>query len=125
MKKLIVFLFTCTLVANLHSQSDYTKALDGIEWVKIESKSEIILKTHDKNELLIKAFNLEPVPEKAKGLKLVGVGGEDNTDVGFNVVQTGNNLIVQDVRKSGGAEIYLLQNHKMSPLQIHGTEILT
>ncbi len=114
MKKLIVFLFTCALAANLQAQSDYTKALNGIEWVKIESKSEIILKTHDKNELLIKAFNLEPAPEKAKGLKLVGVGGDDNTDVGFNVVQTGNNLIVQDVRKSGGGEIYLPKSQNVS-----------
>ena len=114
MKKFTLFLFTCVLAANMQAQSNYTKALNGIEWVKIESKSEIILKTHDKNELLIKVFNLEPVPEKAKGLKLVGVGGEDNTDVGFNVVQSGNNLIVQDVRKSGGAEIYLPKSQNVS-----------
>lgn len=114
MKKFTLFLFTCALALGIQAQSDYTKSLTGIEWVKIESKSEIILKTHDKNELLIKVFNLEPVPERAKGLKLVGVGGEDNTDVGFNVVQDGNNLIVQNVRKSGGAEIYLPKTQNVS-----------
>ncbi|MFH6602821.1 DUF4097 family beta strand repeat-containing protein [Maribacter algicola] len=114
MKKLSLLLATCAIAMGIHAQSDYSKPLNGIEWVKIESKSEIVLKTHDKNELLIKVINLEPVPERAKGLKLVGAGGEDNTDVGFNVVQSGNNLIVQDVRKSGGAEIYLPKTQNVS-----------
>ena len=114
MKKLIVFLFTALLATNLQAQSDYSKPLNGIEWVKIKSNSEIILKTHDKNEILIKAKNLKSAPGKAKGLKLVGVGGEDNTDIGFNVVQTGSNLIVESVRKSGVDEIYLPKSQNVS-----------
>ena len=114
MKKLIVFLCTCVLAINAQAQSDYTKSLNGIEWVKIKSRSEITIKTHDKNEILIKALNLAPIPSKAKGLKLVGIGGEDNTDIGFNVVQTGNDLIVESVRKSGGAEIYLPKSQNVS-----------
>ena len=112
--KNFTLLFLGLIAMNLQAQSDYSKPLNGIEWVKIESNSEVILKTHDKNELLIKVFNLEPVPERAKGLKLVGFGGEDNTDIGFNVVQSGNNLIVQNVRKSGGAEIYLPKSQNLS-----------
>ena len=114
MKKLIVFLFTALLATNLQAQTDYSKPLNGIEWVKIKSKSEIILKTHDKNEILIKAKILKSAPGKAKGLKLVGVGDEDNTDIGFNVVQTGSNLIVESVRKSGVAEIYLPKSQNVS-----------
>lgn len=114
MRNIIILLCIVAFASNLGAQSDYSKPLNGIEWVKIESNSEIILKTHDKKELLIKALDLEPVPERAKGLKLVGIGGEDNTDVGFNVVQTGNNLIVQNVRKSGGAEIYLPKSQNIS-----------
>ncbi|GAB5474860.1 MAG: hypothetical protein Mars2KO_29590 [Maribacter sp.] len=114
MKKLIVCIIICVFTANLQAQSDYSKSLDGIEWVKIKSRSEIIIKTHDKNEILIKAKGLKPLPSKAKGLKLVGVGGEDNTDVGFNVVQTGSDLIVESVRKSGGAEIYLPKSQNVS-----------
>ncbi len=114
MKKSIVFICACLLAGIMQGQSDYSKSLDGIEWVKIKSRSEIVLKTHDKNEILIKAKGLKPLPSKAKGLKLVGVGGEDNTDVGFNVVQTGNNLIVESVRKSGGAEIYLPKSQNVS-----------
>lgn len=114
MKKLTLLLCTFSIVASLQAQSDYSKSLNGIEWVKISSKSEIILKTHDKDEILIKAKGLKPLPSKAKGLKLVGVGGEDNTNVGFNVVQTGSNLIVESVRKSGGAEIYLPESQNVS-----------
>lgn len=114
MKKALSFLLTCALAVSLQAQSDYSKSLNGIEWVKIESRSEIILKTHDKDEILINVFNLEPKPDRAKGLKLVGVGGEDNTDIGFNVVQTGSNLIVENVRKSGGAEIYLPKSQNVS-----------
>ena len=114
MRKLVLVVFIGLLACTLSAQTDFRKPLDGIEWVKIESKSEIILKTHDKNELLIKVFNNEPKPEKAKGLKLVGIGGEDNTNVGFNVVQSGNNLIVENVRKSGGAEIFLPKSQNVS-----------
>jgi hypothetical protein len=89
------------------AQSDYTKSLNGIQWVKIESKTDITVKTHSSNELLIKSGPKIKTPDRAKGLKLVGEGGTDNTDVGFSVVQDGNTLIVYNLRKSKGAEIYL------------------
>jgi len=114
MKNFTLLLIICLSAITVKAQSDYSKSLDGIEWVKISSKSELILKTHDKEEILIKAKGLKPLPSKAKGLKLVGVGGEDNTDVGFNVVQTGSSLIVENVRKSGGAEIYLPKSQNVS-----------
>lgn len=107
MKKFTLLLIVCVIATSVKAQSDYTKSLDGVEWVKIKTKSKITIKTHNKDEILIKALDLKPLPSRAKGLKLLGVGGEDNTDVGFNVVQTGSDLIVESVRKSGGAEIYL------------------
>lgn len=114
MKKFTLFLFISVLAANIQAQSDYSKSLNGIEWVKIKTKSKITIKTHSENEILIKALDLKPTPSRAKGLKLLGVGGEDNTDVGFNVVQTGSDLIVESVRKSGGAEIYLPKTQNVS-----------
>ncbi|MDT0605981.1 DUF4097 family beta strand repeat-containing protein [Croceitalea rosinachiae] len=107
MKSVTSILFICAFIFSANAQSDYTKSLSGVEWVKIESKSGIILKTHDKNELLIKVSSKKSKPEKAKGLKLVGAGGTDNTDVGFNVVPDGNNLIVKSLRRSEKAEIFL------------------
>lgn len=109
------FLLTALLVGTIaQAQSDYTKSLNGIQWVKIESKSDITLRTHSSNELLIKSGPSVETPEKAKGLKLVGEGGTDNTSVGFSVIQDGNTLIVTNLRKSEGAEIYLPKNQNIS-----------
>lgn len=109
------FLLTALLVGSLaKAQSDYTKSLNGVQWVKIESKSDITLRTHNSNELLIKSGPSVETPEKAKGLKLVGEGGTDNTSVGFSVIQDGNTLIVTNLRKSEGAEIYLPKNQNIS-----------
>ena len=112
MRRLATILLLCAVTAFIHAQNDYTKSLNGIEWVKIESKAEIILKTHDSDQLLIKSEARSERPNRAKGLKLVSGSGTDNTDVGFSVVQDGNNLIVKNLRKSDHALIYLpaLQN---------------
>jgi len=102
------FILMAVLVSSMATaQSDYTKSLNGIQWVKIESKTDIVVKTHSANELLIKSGPEVKTPERAKGLKLVGEGGTDNTNVGFSVVQDGNTLIVYNLRKSKGAEIHL------------------
>jgi len=109
MKKIV--LIAALLAANFLAiaQDDFSQSLEGIEWVKIESRAEIIVKTHDKEQLLIKGGAAQKTPDRAKGLKLVGQGGSDNTDVGFYVVKEGNDLLVRNLRKwnKGNAEIYL------------------
>ncbi|MEM9000627.1 MAG: DUF4097 family beta strand repeat-containing protein [Bacteroidota bacterium] len=112
-QSLAIFLMGLTTMCAV-AQTDYTKSLNGIEWVKITSKADIIIKTHSKNELLIKAEKKTAIPEKAKGLRLVGQGGTDNTDVGFSVVQDGNNLIVKNLRKSEDAIIFLPASQNVS-----------
>ncbi|MEK6152620.1 DUF4097 family beta strand repeat-containing protein [Flavobacteriaceae bacterium 3-367] len=107
MKQFIFILLLCLATGTALAQNDYTKSLEGIEWVRIESKADITVRTHSKNELLIKVGSSVATPDRAKGLKLVGEGGTDNTDVGFYVVQDGNNLIVKSLRKSEDAEIFL------------------
>ncbi|MEM9076747.1 MAG: DUF4097 family beta strand repeat-containing protein [Bacteroidota bacterium] len=114
MKKSIILLAACLMVSLGHAQDGYTKSLSGVEWVKIESKSDIIVRTHSKNELLIKANSNSEVSERAKGLRLVGEGGEDNTDVGFYVVQDGNTLIVKNLRKNESARIFLPKDQNVS-----------
>lgn len=112
-RKVLILLMTigCTC---LSAQEEYTRALEGIEWVKIESKADITVKTHEKNQLLINVDEMSKTPDKAKGLKLVGEAGSANTDVGFYVVADGNNLIVKNLRKSEGAVLYLPASQKLS-----------
>ena len=90
MRKFTFILMALFVGTIARAQSDYTKSLNGIQWVKIESKTDIVVKTHSSNELLIKSGPEVKTPERAKGLKLVGEGGTDNTNVGFSVVQDGN-----------------------------------
>jgi predicted membrane protein len=114
MKFFTTILFTCAFVFSIQAQADYTKSLSGVEWVKIETKSGVRIKTHDKKELLIKVSGMKKRSEKAKGLKLVGAGGTDNTDVGFYVVQDGNTMLVKNLRRSEKAEIFLPKTQNVS-----------
>jgi hypothetical protein len=95
---------------------EFTQSLEGVEWVKIESKAKIRVKAHAKSQLLIKIGSKLTTPDKAAGLKLVGEGGTDNTEVGFYVVKEGSNLIIRNLRKSENetAEIYLPANQNIS-----------
>lgn len=107
MRKFTFILMALLVGSMAKAQSDYTRPLNGIQWVKIESNADIILKTHSANELLIKSGPEIKTPERAKGLKLVGEGGTDNTNIGFSVVQDGNTLIIHNLRKNKKGEIYL------------------
>ncbi len=114
MKKIILFIVFATIVNLTAIAQDYHQSLEGIEWVKIESKSSIIVKAYDKNELLIKAGNRGEINEKAKGLRLVGEDGTDNTNIGFYVIKEGNNLIVRNLKKNEHAIIYLPASQNIS-----------
>ena len=116
MKSIGITFLALQLCLTLTAQEDYTQSLAGIEWVKVESKAEIILKTHNEKQMRIKGKSTSKTPQKANGLKLVGSGGPDNTDVGFYVVKEGNNLIVRNLRKwnNGSAEIYLPANQNIA-----------
>lgn len=114
MKSLKITLLAFFICATIAAQEDYTKSLDGIEWVKIESQADVTVKTHSGNKLLIKAGPGQQIPERAKGLKLVGEGVSANTEVGFYVIKEGNSLIVRNLRKSESAEIYLPASQNIS-----------
>ncbi len=117
MKKLIILSIVFAFSSFLQAQ-EYKHSLSGIDWVKIESRAVIKIKTHSSNELLIETKEKYKTPERAKGLKLVGENGTDNTDVGFYVITEGNNLIVRNLKKGhshhGDAILYLPANQNIS-----------
>lgn len=120
-------LLTLALFISVVSQAqEYTTSLEGVNWVKIESRSGIIVRTHTKNQLLIKTSSPYEVPEKAKGLKLVG-DGIANTEIGFSVIRDGNNLLVNNLKNSQDDDtvIYLpaTQNISVKGKGLHGIEI--
>lgn len=109
MKLILSILFLCLISTHLQAQTDYTHPLEGIEWVKVESATPLKIVAKSQNQLLIKANDMEKDPVKAKGLKLVGSGGTDNTGAGFYVAKEGSDLIVKNIRKreNEGATLYL------------------
>lgn len=125
MKLVKTIILTCIFCVTVNAQEDYTKSLEGINWVQIESKTDIIVKAHNNNQLLLKGGKMERTPEKAKGLKLVGEGGTDNTNVGFSVEQQGSTLIIRNLRRNGKAEIYLpsTQNISVTSSYLNNIEI--
>ena len=98
----------------LFAQEDYTRTLSDVTWVRIESKADVILKTHNAAGILIRADKKVVPPEKAKGLKLVGDGAQANTEIGFSVIKEGNELIVRNLRRDETAEIYLPAKQNVS-----------
>ena len=114
MKQLTTIILAITTVIFSYGQEDYSKSLSGIEWVKITTKANIKIMTHDKNEILIKGSKSKYVSEKAKGLRLVNSDGTDNTNVGFSVLEEGGDLIVTNLKKNGTTQIYLPKNQKIA-----------
>ena len=116
MKPLLRIIFLCFIGIQLQAQTEYSHSLDGIEWVKIESATPLKIVTRSQNQFLIKANDIEKTPVKAKGLKLVGSGGTDNTGAGFYVTKEGSELIVKNIRKrdNEGATLYLPASMNMT-----------
>jgi len=113
MKQIKIFFLGCIIALSANAQ-EYTHSLEGVEWVKIESRANVTVKTHSSKELLIKGGSHSGIPDRAKGLKLVGENGTDNTDVGYYVIKEGNNLIVRNLKKSERSEIYLPASQNIS-----------
>ena len=51
---------------------------------------DIKILTNNTNKVTIEADGIKEIPERAKGLKRVGAGGEDNTGVGLSFDEKGN-----------------------------------
>jgi lia operon protein LiaG len=69
------------------------------------------------NKVIIEAKGMEPVPERAKGLKRVGAGGEDNTGVGLSFSKSGNEIKLYgaiSMNSDTDYKIYVPKNMKVS-----------
>jgi len=55
---------------------------------------DVVISTNNSSKIFIEAFGIKPNPERAKGLKRIGSGGEDNTGVGLNYKNEGNTFVL-------------------------------
>lgn len=116
MKQVAIIFLVGLFCTGLQAQEDYTKSLDGVEWVKIESRAKVVVKAYSEKQLLIKGGKMHNKPDRAKGLKLVGEGGTDNTNVGYYVIKEGSDLIVRNLQRNnnGNTVIYLPASQNVS-----------
>ncbi len=93
MKKLITFIFILTFCYT-YSQKKYTRSLDGVDKVIIESSSDVIIKPGDSTKLI-----LQTLADIVDNKKVYYQKGKDITNgLGFRVVREDSLLKVIDLR---------------------------
>jgi len=97
---LILFIITAFTI----NAQDFTQSLQGISKIKLVSNNDITIKSHDKNEIIIKGDGHKR-PEKAKGLTAVYAGGKDNTGLGIYVEKNGDVLEVTNLKSMHGPKM--------------------
>jgi hypothetical protein len=109
MKKIILLFIFCSSFA-FAQKSSYTKSLNGINKVRIESDSDIIVESTNTTELTIEEIGQKENrswngdrerknKDRKAGLKAIYPGGEDNTGgFGFSVTTENGILTVRDLK---------------------------
>ncbi|TYA74824.1 DUF4097 family beta strand repeat-containing protein [Seonamhaeicola marinus] len=101
---IINFIALLCVVLSYGQESGYTKNLQGITKVYIETGTKVAIVASNNNELKIENQNTKAYKsdgdktERAKGLKAVYPGGVDETGYGFAVYKEGNVLRVRDLK---------------------------
>lgn len=82
---------------------------------------DLLVEGYQGAEISIEATKLKPIPEKAKGLKPIGMGGTDNTEVGLYMEEDGEELVFKQainrvngtykVKLPKGISIHIRGNH--------------
>lgn len=96
-------------------EGDFSRSLEGIEWIVIESKETIVLEATDSNNLIIPGYN-----EIGNDIQLVE-NTKDNRS-GYFIFLRGNNLIIRDLRnRNVSTTLYLPkdQNIRIKSLGLH------
>lgn len=108
MKNIAIAIVLFITIGQVKAQENYTQSLQGVKTAVIGSASGVIIKSHDKNELIIVGEGRK-MPEKAKGLKAVYAGGSDNTGYGVYVQKEGGTLVIRNLKSAytGILEIFL------------------
>ncbi|MBC8756490.1 DUF4097 family beta strand repeat protein [Kordia sp. YSTF-M3] len=103
MKFIVTFIILIGTSFSLQAQTSHTEPVNGIQWIRITSEADVVIKAHDKNEIQIVPERFRPVSEdKTKGLKRADTNDTDNTGIDFNVSRDGSNLLIKNLRASGG-----------------------
>lgn len=110
----IITAFLIVLTTQVVKAQDYTHQLQNSAKQAIEfsiSRSEISIEGYDGNEVVIRNTDYEAPPERAKGLRPLYGGGQDNTGIGLSVEEENGTLkIVQASANDGVFEVKVPNN---------------
>ncbi|MEQ8239162.1 MAG: DUF4097 family beta strand repeat-containing protein [Cyclobacteriaceae bacterium] len=70
------------------------------------------------SQIIIEALDYEGVPERAKGLKPLSATGPENTGIGLNLTQSGNEILITAASRSADKGEYRLKIPKNFKVQI-------
>ena len=105
MKKLNIKIATAALALfatmGLSAQEGYSVKISNPSstTVIIKEVNRVSVEAYDGSEILIENSNSNAKPERAEGLKALSARGEDNTGIGLNVEQSGNEVIIFQASK--------------------------
>ena len=120
MKKLLLIVGALAIAATTFAQDKKTfktKFSGAGKRVMLNLNAKTIsVEAYDGDEVIIEAENIPQIPKEADGLRPVGVGGLDNTQIGLSVNVVDNTLKINTVLK--GEAIYKLRLPRELGLQI-------
>lgn len=104
--------------AQKYSHKLANNAQNGIEFSL--SRSEISVEGYDGNEVVIRNNDYEAPPERAKGLRPLYGGGQDNTGIGLSVEENNGVLkVVQASSQGGDYEVKVPNNVRLMIEQVN------
>ena len=118
----LLFIALMLIVVEVNAQNEYRYKVQGdAASLKLEITnlaSELDIEGHASDEIVIEADGYRGIPEKARGLKPLSASGEDNTDVGLYLNQSGNVVEISGVSRASFDASYLIKVPERMKLKI-------
>lgn len=109
---LIIGLLVCTIAGQATAQ-EYRQQLANNANNTIQftvAGSDVVIESHNSNEVVIRNMDYEVPPERAKGLRALYYSAEDNTGIGLSVEQENGMLRILQASKDDGDYRLMIPN---------------
>lgn len=101
----ILTIVALSLTTSLLAAQDYTKSISNpsSKTLFVSEVNRVSVEAYEGNEILIETSGDNKKPERAEGLKPLSARGKDNTGIGLQVMEEGDQVIISQVaRRANG-----------------------
>lgn len=113
----ILTIVALSLTTSLLAAQDYTKSISNpsSKTLFVSEVNRVSVEAYEGNEILIETSGENKKPERAEGLKPLSARGKDNTGIGLQVMEEGDQVIISQVarRANGLFKIKVPSNMKV------------